>query len=141
MSDINLENSIEDIISEKTENSISYEIDYKEMENISYNSKGKWLKWVNNSCRFDVIMTIYLFIFYPDNEKIYPNLNNEGIKILHESIRTLIDNPLSNDRFKFWTYVNLNQLDRGENPLNFGEIGFISGIFKIFDNNKNIVYR
>ena len=136
LSDINLENSIEDIISEKTENSISYEIDYKEMENISYHSKGKWLKWVNNSCRFDVIMTIYLFIFYPDNEKIYPNLNNEGIKILHESIRTLIDNPLSDDRFNFWSYVNLNQLDRGENPLNFGEIGFISGIFKIFDNNK-----
>ena len=65
-------------------------------------------------------------------------MNKEGIKILHDSIRSLLENHFSEERFNFWSYVNINQLDRGDHPLNFGEIGFISGIFNIF--NQNILY-
>ena len=55
-------------------------------------------------------------------------MNNGGIKILHDSIRSLLENPFSEERYNFWSYVNINQLDRGDHPSNFGEIGFISGI-------------
>ena len=98
-------------------------------------NKGRWLKWTNNSCRFDAIMTLYLFLFYDENEINKEGINNEGMKILHESISTILENPFSEDRYNFWSYANLKQLDRGEHPLNFGEIGFISGIFTIFNDN------
>ena len=114
-----------DIINEEEEVNIN--------DNIKF--KGKWLKWVNNSCRFDAIMTLYLFIFFSTDEKVEV-LNNEGLKILHDTIIKLLENPSSEDRYNFWSYVNIKQLDRGEHPLNFGEIGFISGIFNIFNDNS-----
>ena len=62
--------------------------------------KGRWLKWVNNSCRFDILMALHLLIFYDEKEKNLL-LNNEGINILHDSIGSLLENPFSEERYNF----------------------------------------
>ena len=103
---------------------------------IIHPKKNQWLIWVNNSCRFDSLMTIYTFILYN-----YIENNNidikDGLLILHKSIKSLIGNPFSEERFNFWSFANNNQLDRGYKKLEFGDIGFISGLFSIFDNYEN----
>jgi len=81
-------------------------------------------------------MTIYLFLIFQSNEEKNQNLINKGLKILHDTIKKLMDNPSSEDRYDFWSYININQIDRGEHKLEFGEMGFISGLFKLFDNNE-----
>ena len=121
-------------LSIKFENIINEEEEELEIDTVL--KKGRWLKWISNSCRFDAFMTIYLFILYSKTEKCSEMIKNEGLKILHDSMNSLLENPDSEDRFNFWSYVNMKQLDRGEYPLNFGEMGFISGIFKIFEENK-----
>ena len=81
-------------------------------------------------------MTLYLFIFFSEKDKKELSAN-EGLKILNDSIRNLIENPNSDDRYNFCSYVNIKQLDRGDHPINLGDIGFISGIFKIFNQNTH----
>lgn len=132
-SGINIEEDNEEQEESISENFIQEDIIIDEDCN---HNKGEWLIWNNNSCRFDVLMTIYLFLFFQSNEEKNQNLINEGLKILHDTIKKLIDNPSSEDRYDFWSYININQIDRGEHKLEFGEMGFISGLFKLFDNNE-----
>ena len=47
----------------------------------------------------------------------------------------MLYNPFSNLRYNFWSYANYLQLDRGENIVELGDMGYLSGLFKIFDNN------
>ena len=47
----------------------------------------------------------------------------------------LINDVASESRFYLWPYININQFDRGNNDISFGDMGYISGIFHIFDNN------
>ena len=83
--------------------------------------------WINDN------IFILVFSYYEEKNQ---NLINEGLKILHDTVKKLIDNPSSEDRYNFWSYININQIDRGEHKLEFGEMGFISGLFKLFDNNE-----
>lgn len=95
----------------------------------------KWLKNNNNSCRFDVFYTCYLFCLYEFNESNYINFkNNEGIIILHNTLISLYNNINSEDRYNFWSYANSLQIDRGINKVEFSEIGYLSGLFSIFNN-------
>ena len=72
----------------------------------------KWLKNSNNSCRFDIFYTIYLFSKYNYNEKNNKyNCFNEGLKILHKTIKSLIININTEDRYNFWSYANEMKID------------------------------
>ena len=65
-----------------------------------------WFKWLNNSCKFDVITTLYLCIFYSYDEHSLNYLTDEGINILHNTVKFLMNNPLSENRFNIWSYIN-----------------------------------
>ena len=135
----NINNNIKDWLNSNNDTiELSNELGELDLDNNNYNTnKGRWLKWINNSCRFDSIMTSYLFIFYSKNETNFNLSTNSGLKPLHKTIKALLNNVNSDDRYNFWSYVNYNQLDRGFLPLSLGEIGYITGIFKIFDDNFN----
>jgi len=89
-SDINLndvdiinENTNEDnklISKDKIPIDLDFENEFKP-ENI-HAQKIQWLIWVNNSCRFDSIMTIYTFILYNYIEKNNIDIKDE-LLILH----------------------------------------------------------
>ena len=80
------------------------------------------------------------FILYNYIEK--NNLDiKDGLLILHKSIKSLIENPFSEERFNFWSFANNYQLDKGYKKLEFGDIGYISGLFSIFDNYENFCLK
>ena len=55
---------------------------------------------------------------------------------MHNTVKSLINDPLSENRFNIWSYININQYDRGIDEISFGEMGYLSGVFRIFDNNS-----
>ena len=57
----------------------SNDILMKDATSIINNESANWLKWLNNSCRFDVITTIYLYLYYTYNEVNKQFTDNEGI--------------------------------------------------------------
>lgn len=51
-------------------------------------------------------------------------------------IKSLLNNPYSDEIFNFWSFFIFNQLNKGFNDLSLCEIGFIYGLFNIFNNNN-----
>ena len=85
-------------------------------------------------------MIIYTFVLYNYIEKNNKDIK-DGLLILHNSIKSLIENPFREERFNFQSFANNNQLDRGYNKLEFGDIGYISGLFSLFDNYENFCIK
>ena len=79
-------------------------------------------------------MKVNLFLINKLNNNI--SIDN-GISILHNCVKNLIINPYLNVKYDFWPYDNYLQFDRGEKKVDLGEMGYLSGLFKIFDNNSN----
>ena len=105
------------------------------------NLKGIWLKNINNSCRYDVLMTIYLFIF----KKIIEQKQNVNeyfkthpiIHKLDEVVYSLSIDINSESRYDFWSLIDTLNIDNDFNNNTFGQMGYISGIFSIFNEDKD----
>ena len=52
-----------------------------------------WLKYKNNSCRYDVFCTFYIFVIFDYMEDIYDTLN-ENLKCIHNLMRDIKQNPI-----------------------------------------------
>ena len=48
-----------------------------------------------------------------------------------------MNDPESEERFKLWSYYDFLKLDTNSNKSIFGEEGYITGLFKIFENNND----
>ena len=128
-------NNYKNYISEKN---LNIDIDQK--------SKSNWLKWINNSCRYDSLLTLYLLVFknYIDLKDKYEYLSKFAlINKLDTTINILMKDPESEERFKLWSYYDFLKLDTNSNKSLFGEEGYITGLFKIFENNNDfcLVYE
>ena len=97
----------------------------------------KCLKWQDNSCRYDAILTLYLLMINPYIEKKgkYSYIQKyDLIYKLDTAVSILINDPVNEEIFKLWSFFDTLKFDTGKESL-FGEHGYISGLFKIFNNN------
>ena len=102
-----------------------------------------WLKYSNNSCRYDVFCTFYIFSIYDFIEDNYNNVNNL-LKHTHNLMKNILNNPTDDNRKIIWDYFINMQIDKYSTAINdkntvvetgFGKSGYIIQLFKIFKNN------
>ena len=72
------------------------------------------MAYSNNSCRFDVFMTIYLFVFKDFMESNNITNMNYDILNLNTTINALLNDIYSEEKYKFWSFINNTQIDKGK---------------------------
>lgn len=83
----------------------------------------------------------FIFILYFKNLewnkfKEQPPKNRNPPYFYGNTITALLIDINNNDRFKFWNYINTIQIDKGYKDHKFGDTGYISGLFSLFNNNS-----
>jgi len=108
-----------------------------------------WLKYTNNSCRYDVFCTFYIFIIYDFIEENF-SYCNENLKNIHLLMKNIKSNPTEENKNILWKYCINKKIDIMETQIEnknividngFGESGFIIQLFGIFKANNNFCLK
>ena len=103
----------------------------------------KWLNYSNNSCRYDVFSSLYVFCIYDFIEENY-NKFNKILQCTHDFMKNIKNNPSEYNRKSIWDFFIKMQIDVFSTQINdknkiidtgFGKSGFIVQLFQIFKNN------
>ena len=111
-------------------------------KNPSTNTVIPWLKWENNSCRYDSFLCLFTFNIYHNPTPTYIRKNwrqnTPYFKRLIKSIEKILD---GNHTFRtdLWTYFYKYKID----SKNVGYVGFITELFSAFHevNEFKLTYK
>ena len=102
-----------------------------------------WLKNNNNSCRYDVFITLYIFCLFDYLEDNFILLNDQ-LKDIQKLMRILKNDPNEHNKSMIWNYFILKQIDISTTEIDnkniivetgFGISGYVVQLLKIFKNN------
>ena len=126
-----------------------YETKMNISENKFFITNFQWLQYSNNSCRYDVFATLYIFCLYDYIQENMINMNT-NIKNIHSLMSNIKINP-NNDGIKaLWLYCIKNKIDVERTEINnidnvvnsgFGLNGAIVQLFAIFKNEENFCIK
>ena len=126
-----------------------YHEDIKIRQNKFLLSNFNWLRYANNSCRYDVFITLYIFILY---DYIQDNLTlmSETIKDIHGIKTNIKSEPNHEGINNWWLYSIKQKIDIERTEINnsdniaqsgFGNNGAIVQLFSIFKNNEEFCIK
>lgn len=99
-----------------------------------YNNYIKWFDYKEYSCRYDVFILLYKYLFYPFIEK--SNINNSNIHKIFKNY--FIENNIDYISGVWNILDNLTELEKAEFTLNLGykNIYPITQLFNLLNNNE-----
>ena len=105
----------------------------------------QWLKYSNNSCRYDVFTTLYIFFLYDFIDERLKKFNLH-IQNIHNLMKEIRYDPINNSINRLWDYCIKNKIDIERTEINnvnnivesgFGSNDIIVQLFSIFKNEED----